>query len=217
MNPLVNNPTVQSALEVLEALSDVGKALPMISPAFILLKIIIDIERRARDTDQKCTDLIERVTFMLSHLPALEKVEVVPATLKVIDRMNEALKDAAALIASYRKQSRIVRRLKLSNRDKFTTCAVSINTCCSDLLMSLQIHQTGKLDILTRAIPIDEEDVVAANFVANHGSVDAVVYDRELVKEFAQQQHLVMDDSVMEQLNSNIADSLTHFKVVRII
>ena len=219
VNPLVNNPTIQSALQVLETLSDVGKALPFVAPAFIILKVIIDIERRARDADAKCTDLIERLTFMLSHLPALEKVEILPATRKVIERMNEALKEAAALIAVYRKQSRIVRRLKLSNRDKFSACAVSINTCCSDLLMSLQIHQTGKLDILTRAIPVDEEDVAAATFVASHGSIDAVVYDRELVKEFAQQQQLVMDDSVMEQLNANISDSMTqnHLRLEEIL
>jgi hypothetical protein len=209
VNPLVNNPTVQSALQVLETLSDVGKVLPFVAPAFILLKVIIDIERRAQDADAKCADLIERVTFMLSHLPALEKVEIILATRKVIDRMNDALKDAAALIAAYRKQSRVVRRLRISNRDKFSACAVSINTCCSDLLMSLQIHQTGKLDVLTRDIPVDDEDIAAATFVASHGSLDAVVYDRELVKEFAQQQHLVMDDSVMEQLNANISDSMT--------
>lgn len=219
VNPLVNNPTIQTALQVLETLSDVGKALPFVAPAFIILKVIIDIERRARDVDAKCTDLIERLTFMLSHLPALEKVEITPATRKVIDRMNEALKEAASLIAAYRKQSRIVRRLKLSNRDKFSTCAVSINTCCSDLLMSLQIHQTGKLDVLTRAIPVDEEDVAAATFVATHGSIDAVVHDRELVKEFAQQLHLVMDDSVMEQLNANISDSMTqnHLRLEEIL
>ena len=219
VNPLVNNPTIQTALQVLETLSDVGKALPFVAPAFIILKVIIDIERRARDVDAKCTDLIERLTFMLSHLPALEKVEILPATRKVIDRMNEALKEAASLIAAYRKQSRIVRRLKLSNRDKFSACAVSINTCCSDLLMSLQIHQTGKLDVLTRAIPVDEEDVAAATFVATHGSIDAVVYDRELVKEFAQQLHLVMDDSVMEQLNANISDSMTqnHLRLEEIL
>ena len=207
VNP--NNAALQSALQVLETLTDVGKALPFIAPAFILLKVIIDLERRAQDADAKCTDLIERVTFMLSHLPALEKVEIVPATRQVIDRMNEALKEAAALIAAYRKQSRVVRRLRISNRDKFSACALSINTCCSDLLMSLQIHQTGRLDILTRAIPVDAEDIAADTFVASHGSLDAVVYDRELVKEFAQQQNLVMDDSVMEQLNANISDSMT--------
>ena len=209
VDPMVNNPTVQLALQVLESLSDVGKALPFVAPAFIILKVIIDLERRAQDADAKCTDLVERVTFMLSHLPALEKIEIVPATRQVIDRMNETLKEAAALIAAYRKQNRIVRRLRLTNRDKFAACAVSINTCCSDLLMSLQIHQTSKLDILTRSIPVDEEDIAADTFIASHGSIDAVVYDRELVKEFAQQQHLVMDDSVMEQLNANISDSMT--------
>ena len=209
VDPLIDNPTVQLALQVLESLSDVGKALPFVAPAFILLKIIIDMERRAQDADAKCTDLIERVTFMLSHLPALEKIEIVPATRQVIDRMNEVLKDAAALITAYRKQSRVVRRLRISNRDKFATCADSINNCCNDLLISLQIHQSTKLDILTRAIPVDADDMAADTFVADHGSLDAVVYDRELVKEFAQQQHLVMDDSVMEQLSANISDSMT--------
>lgn len=209
VDPMVNNPTVQTALQVLGQLSDAGKALPFVAPAFIILKVIIDLEQRAQDADAKCTDLIERVTFMLSHLPALEKVEIIPATRQVIDRMNEALKEAAALIATYRKQGRIVRRLRISNREKFSTCVDSINTCCSDLLMSLQIHQTGKLDILTRAIPVDAEDIAADTFIATHGSLDAVVHDRELVKEFAKQQNLVMDDSVMEQLNSNIADSVT--------
>jgi hypothetical protein len=214
LTALVNNPALQSALQVLDKLSDVGKALPFVAPAFILLKIIIDLdsERRAQDADAKCSDLIERLMFMLSHLPALEKVEITPATRQVIDRMNEVLKEAAALIAAYREQSHIVRRLRISNRDKFSACAVSIIACCSDLLMSLQIFQTVKLDVLTRAIPIDEEDIAAATFVASHGSLDAVVYDRELVKEFAQQQHFVMDDSVMEQLNAErsiIATTLT--------
>ena len=209
VEPMMNNPTVQSALQVLGLLSDLGRELPFIAPAFILLKVIIDLERRAQDADAKCSDLIERVTFMLSHLPALEKIEIIPATRQVINRMNEALKEAAALIAAYRKQSRVARRLRISNRDKFAACADSINICCSDLLMSLQIHQVGKLDILTRAIPVDAEDIAADTFVASHGSLDAVVHDRELVKEFARQQHLVMDDSVMEQLNANITDSVT--------
>jgi hypothetical protein len=146
---------------------------------------------------------------MLSHLPVLQNVEVMASTRQVIDRMNEAIKAAAALIAAYRKQSRVARRLSISNREKFIDCAKSINTCCSDLLMSLQIHQTFQLDILTRAVPIDEDDAAAQTFVEKHGgSVDAVMHDRELVKEFAQQQHFVMDDSVMGQLSANIADSV---------
>ncbi|KDR82062.1 hypothetical protein GALMADRAFT_135439 [Galerina marginata CBS 339.88] len=209
VDPMVNNPAIGTAMQVLDSLSDIGKALPFIAPAFVLLKIIIDLEKRAQDVDAKCTDLVERITFMLSHLPALQDIEIMAPTRQVIDRMNDSLKDAASLIAAYRKQSRVARRLSLSNRDKFTTCAQSINNCCRDLLMSLQIHQTVQLDILTRAVPIDEEDKAARTFVEEHGgSVDAVMHDRELVKEFAKQQKLVMDDSVMEQLSANIADSV---------
>ncbi|KAF8905937.1 hypothetical protein CPB84DRAFT_1889010 [Gymnopilus junonius] len=214
VDPLVNNgqaigSALQGAIQVLDSLSDVGRALPFIAPAFVLFKIIINLEKKAQEVDAKCSDLVERITFMLSHLPALQGVEFITPTRQVVDRINETLKDAAALIAAYRKQNRVARRLSLSNRDKFTACAQSVNTCCSDLLMSLQIHQTLQLDILTRAVPIDEEDKAAQTFVDDHGgSIDAVVHDRELVKEFAQQQHLVMDDSVMEQLNANIADSV---------
>ena len=207
VDPVVNNPSIGTAVQVLESLAEVGKALPFIAPAFILLKVIIDLEKRAQEVDIKCTDLLERVTFMLSHLPALQKINIMPSTKQVIERVNDALKESVSLIAAYRKQNRIVRRLAIGNREKFTTCAKTINNCSRDLLMSLQIHQSVKLDILTRDVPIDEEDKAAQQFVEQHGgNVDAVVHDRELVKEYATQQHLAMDDSVMEQLNSNITE-----------
>ncbi|KAF9038511.1 hypothetical protein BJ165DRAFT_394010 [Panaeolus papilionaceus] len=204
-----NNAAVTSAMHVLDNLADVGKALPFIAPAFIVLKVIIDIEQRAQEVDLKCNDLLERVTFMVSHLPILEKMEIMPGTQKVVDRMVEAMKGAASLIAAYRKQSKIARRLSLSNRDKFIQTADAINACCQDLLMSLQIHQTGQLEILTRAVPVDEEDIAAQTFVEEHGgSVDALMHDRELVKEFAEQQKFDMDDTVMDQLNTNMADTV---------
>ncbi|KAF5328429.1 hypothetical protein D9619_013297 [Psilocybe cf. subviscida] len=204
-----NSPQLNNAMQVLGILSEVGSALPYVAPAFILLKVIIDLEKRAADVDAKCSDLIERITFMVSHLPALLKVEITTPTRQVIDRMNESIKDAAALIAAYRKQGRVARRLSLTNREKFTVCAETINNCSRDLLMSLQIRQTIQLDILTREVPIDEDDAAAKVFVDAHGgSIDAIVHDRELVKEFAEQRHLVMDDSVMEQLKANIADAV---------
>ncbi len=205
-----DNSPLSGAIQVLNVLSEVGKALPFVAPAFIMLKVIIDVETRAQEVDLKCNDLLERVTFMVSHLPILEKIEVMPSTRKVIDRMNDVIKNAAALIAAYRKQNKIARRLSLTNRDKFTQCAESVNACCSNLLMSLQIHQSTQLEsLILRAVPIDDEDVAARTFVETHGgSVDVVLHDRELVKEFAQQQHMVMDDSVMEQLNANISDSM---------
>ena len=207
VDPVVNNPSVGTAVQVLESLAEVGKALPFIAPAFVLLKVIIDLEKRAQEVDLKCTDLLERITFMLSHLPALQKIEIMSSTKQVIERINDALKESASLIAAYRKQNSIVRRLSIGNREKFTTCAKTISNCSRDLLMSLQIHQSVKLDILTRDVPIDDEDKAARSFVEQHGgNVDVVIHDRDLVKEYATQQHLVMDDLVMEQLNSNITE-----------
>ncbi|TFK24662.1 hypothetical protein FA15DRAFT_619096 [Coprinopsis marcescibilis] len=208
IDPVVGNPALHSAMEVLSSLSDVGKAVPLIAPAFILLKIIIDIERRAEDVDAKCTDLLERITFMLSHLPILKDLEIMPATRQVIEKMTEILKEAAALISAYRKQSFVARRLSISNREKFTLAVEAVNTCCQNLLMSLQIHQSKQLEILTRAVPLDEFDQAAVTFVDEHGGdFEAVKYDRELVKEFAVQQHLdIPDEAVMEQLGENVAD-----------
>ncbi|KAF8909821.1 hypothetical protein CPB84DRAFT_1812995 [Gymnopilus junonius] len=150
---MVHSPrsALQGAIQVLDSLSDVGRALPFIAPAFVLFKIIINLEKKAQEVDAKCSDLVERIT-----------VEFITPTRQVVDRINETLKDAAALIAAYRSKTELL------------------------------------LDILTRATFVDDHG----------GSIDAVVHDRELVKEFAQQQHLVMDDSVMEQLNANIADSV---------
>lgn len=203
-------------MEALDILSAVGKDLPFVAPAFVLIKFIIDIEKRATDVDAKCHDLIERITVMVRHLPVLldSKVEIIPSTRQVIDRMNEGILDAAALIETYRKQSRVARRLNFGNREKFTACADTIDNCSKDFLMCLQIHQTIQLNKLTSAIPTDEGDVAAQSYVAtNGGSVDAIVHDREQVSEFARQEHLDMDDSVMEQLNTNINDSVQENRV----
>jgi len=194
--------------------------MPFIAPAFVLLKVIIDIEKRAQDTDAKCNDLVERITFMLGHVPALRGIEIKSSTRQVIERVNDALKDAAALIAAYRKQGRVARRLSFSNQEKFSACAENINDCCRDLLMSLQIHQSLQLDILTREIPVDDEDKAAKRFVKKHGGdVVAVVNDRELVKEFASQRDFVMDDTVMEQLHTDIDDAVkqNHSKLEKLL
>ncbi|KAH6904441.1 hypothetical protein BKA70DRAFT_534298 [Coprinopsis sp. MPI-PUGE-AT-0042] len=210
MEPFGKNNSVTAALGVLDALSDVGKVVPFIAPAFVLLKIIIDIERSAEEVDAKCNDLLDRISFMLGHLPVLRDIEIMPATRQVVDRVIEALKEAATLISSYRKQSALARRLSLTNRERFTLCADHVNTCCSDLLMSLQIHQSKQLDVLTRAVPLDDEDVAAATFVEEHGGdFEAIQYDKELVKEFAEQRHLTMDDAVMEELGSDVPESIS--------
>ncbi|KAF6764900.1 hypothetical protein DFP72DRAFT_954574 [Ephemerocybe angulata] len=225
-----NNNVLATAMEVCTGLSDVGRALPFVAPVFILLKIIIDIEQRAQEVDAKCNDLIERITFMLSHLPVLKKMVdeekdgsgrpsfSLQAIKQVVERMNEAVKNAAALIAAYRKQSPIARRLSISNREKFTTCADALNTCCSDLLMSLQIRQSQQLDMLTtRAVPVDDDDWAAKTFVEAHGGdFEAVQYDRELVKEFAEERNMTMDDSVMGQLEDGAVNEAVDLVSVRL-
>ncbi|KAF8179647.1 hypothetical protein BJ912DRAFT_1145985 [Pholiota molesta] len=206
-----NNPVLSAAIQVLDQISEVGKVLPFVAPAFVLLKIIIDLEKRATEVDVKCSDLVERITFMYRNVtvPLLEKVKQTPSVVEIVDRMHEATKDSIALIVAYRKQGRVARRLRLSNREKFTTCVDAVNKCSNDLLISLQIHQTVQLDILTRPVPADAGDAAGASFISAHGgSVDAVVRNPELVGEFARQQHLVVDDSVMEQLNTNITESI---------
>ncbi|KAF8517482.1 hypothetical protein JB92DRAFT_2829023 [Gautieria morchelliformis] len=75
-------------------------------------------------------------------------------------------------------------------------------------MISLQIHQTTRLDILTRGVPADPEDEAAGEFVARHGDLDDFKDNPELVSEFAKQLHLQMDEEVMEQLNTNITDTM---------
>ncbi|KIK62652.1 hypothetical protein GYMLUDRAFT_507321 [Collybiopsis luxurians FD-317 M1] len=199
---------IQHALTVMDSLADIGKAMPFVAPAFVIIKTIIAVEQRARDVDAKCTDLVQRVTFMLSHLPALKNIKVTDSTRQVIDRMNDVLKKAAALIQTYRKQSAIARRLSVHNKDRFASCADSLKDCTNDLMVSLQIHQSTQLDILTRPVPSDPEDEAAEMFVAAHGGLDAVKGNEELVKQFASEMKLSMDEKVMEQLNTNITEVL---------
>jgi hypothetical protein len=55
---------------------------------------------------------------MLGHLPALKNIHIMEPTRQVIERMNEALKTAAALIQACRKQSKVARSLNVGNKDK---------------------------------------------------------------------------------------------------
>lgn len=201
-----NNPSIQNAVAILEQLSDLGRALPFIAPAFVLLSLIIQVEKKARDADAKCNDLVDRITFMLGHLGALRRLKVADPTRKVIDRMNDVLKDCASLIQAYRKQNAIARRLNFSNRDNFVSCVTAVNSCSNDLMLSLQIHQSSQLDILTRSIPFDAEDMAAETFVTLHGGVKAVKEDPTLVTQFADELQLKMDDTVMEQIHTNLSD-----------
>ncbi|GJJ72554.1 hypothetical protein EMPS_04912 [Entomortierella parvispora] len=200
-----DNPVLNNMIQLADRLVDVGKSVPFISPAFVVLKIIIDIERKAREADEKCQDLMERINFMISHVLVLEKMQTTASLMEtlstVLQRVQDALKEAASLIEAYRKQSKIARRLKMSNTQNFENMADKIKSCSSDLMLSLQIQQTGDLSVLKRSVP---RDIVAESFVKENGGQDVINSNPELVKEFAEKMHLAMSDQVMEQMQSNL-------------
>ena len=137
-------------------------------------QLIIDVEQRARDTDAKCTDLLERINFMVSNITVLEKVKAIEPLVAVISKMNDTLKRAASLIQAYRKQGAIARRLNISNSQNFVQMAESISACSQDLMLSLQIQQTGDISVLTRSVPMDSQDEEAKSFVMSHGGQSAI-------------------------------------------
>jgi hypothetical protein len=200
--------TLTQTLSIATKITDIGKSVPFVAPIFAVLNVLIAIEANARAADAKCKDLIERINFMLSHLTTLDDIKLLSATEQVIERMRQVIQNAAVLIQAYRKQSPIARRLNVSNKSSFISCCESIKSCSDDLLFSLQIHQTNQMDILSRALTQDPADASAEKFIKEHGGIDAVKNDPALVAEFAKGLKLTMDDSVMKELNSNIADLL---------
>ncbi|KAL2911223.1 hypothetical protein HK105_209307 [Polyrhizophydium stewartii] len=191
----------------------VGQSLPFVAPIFTVLQVIVDIELRAREADAKCSDLLERITFMVEQLSALESVTVPAPTEKVISRMEQVLKDAAALIGTYRKLGAIARRLNTGNKERFASCAKDIEACTNDLMVSLQIHQTAQLSILTRAVRVDEADEAADAFLKEHGGLEAVKSNPELVKLFASEIKVQVDDASLKELNSNIGDLIAQNRI----
>jgi hypothetical protein len=91
-------------------------------------------------------------------------------TRQVIERMNEALKNSAALIQV------AGNRAKLHGASTSATriCSATVDACSKDLMTYLQIHQAGQLNILTSSVPIDPEDMAVQIFIANHGGVAAI-------------------------------------------
>ncbi|ESK89201.1 1-cys peroxiredoxin [Moniliophthora roreri MCA 2997] len=205
---------VDNAIKLLDNLSELGKVVPFVAPAFILLKVIVDVEKNARDVDAKCRDLVLRVTFMLSHLPALANLpSITPSSpqRQVINQMNSVLKETAALIEAYRNQGALARRLSLRNKDKFERCAKDLANTTKDLMMSLQIHQSVQIDtILQRSVPQDPEDEKAKRFVERYGAGDegVVKADKALLKQFAEELKLGVEDEAIEALNTNLGDLL---------
>ncbi|KAG0252830.1 hypothetical protein BG011_006718 [Mortierella polycephala] len=200
------NPILDYLIQLTEKIVDIGEVVPILAPAFVVLKIIIEIEQKAREVDAKCQDLLERINFMLSHLVVLEGIDQkIEPLLQVLQRVQDTLKEAAVLIETYRKQGKIVRRLKMSNKENFELVAAKVTTCSTDLMLSLQIQQTGDLSLLKRAVPRDLE---AERFVRDHGGEEAINNNPVLVEEFAKKMHLAMSDQVMVQMKANMHDML---------
>ncbi|KAF9276841.1 hypothetical protein BGZ68_009708 [Mortierella alpina] len=201
-----DNAVLSNLIQITGKLANVGKTIPFLGPAFVVLKIIIDIEQQARDVDEKCQDLLERISFMLSHMLVLEGVEEkIEPLMQVLQKVQDTLKEAAALIEAYRKQGKIVRRLKMSNKENFESVVARVTSCSTDLMLSLQIQQTGDLSLLKRSVPRDLE---AEQFVKDRGGEDVVNSNPVLVEEFAKRMHLAMSDQVMEQMTSNMQEIL---------
>ncbi|KAF9380314.1 hypothetical protein CPB97_008420 [Podila verticillata] len=208
INKIESNPVLGHLVQLADKLVDIGKTVPFIAPAFVILKFIIDVETKARDADNKCSDLLERINFMVSNITVLEKVKAIDPLVAVIESMNETLKQAASLIQAYRKQGAIARRLNMSNSQNFTSMAARITACSHDLMLSLQIQQTGDISILTRAVPIDPQDEEAKRFVQEHGGQNIINSRPDLVEEFAKKMHLTMSEQVMDQMQSSMEDLL---------
>jgi hypothetical protein len=139
------------------------------------------VEQKARDADVKCNDLLERINFMVSNLTVLERVPAIDPLIAVIERMNDTLKRSASLIQAYRKQGKIARRLNMSNGANFVAMAASIAACSQDLMLSLQIQQTGEISVLSRSVPTDSQDEAAKKFVQAHGGQDIIKVKGALV------------------------------------
>ncbi|KAF9912888.1 hypothetical protein EC991_007500 [Linnemannia zychae] len=201
-----SNPVLHQLIQMADKLVDIGKTVPFIAPAFVILKLIIDVEQKARDADVKCNDLLERINFMISNLTVLERVQVIDPLKAVIERMNNTLKQAASLIQAYRKQGKIARRLNMSNGQNFVNMAASIAACSQDLMLSLQIQTTGDISVLSRSVPTDAQDEAAKKFVQANGGQDVINHNPALVEEFAKKMHLTMSSEVMEQMQTNMED-----------
>ncbi|CAO3571724.1 unnamed protein product [Mortierella alpina] len=145
---------------------------------------------------------------MVSNITVLEKVEAIDPLKVVIEKTIGTLKAAASLIQTYRKQGSIARRLNMSNSQNFVSMAERITACSHDLMLSLQIQQTGDLSVLTRSVPVDPQDEEAGIFVSTHGGQSAINHNPELVEEFAKKMQLTMNDQVMEQMQLNVEDIL---------
>ncbi|OZJ04697.1 hypothetical protein BZG36_02559 [Bifiguratus adelaidae] len=177
-NIIDNNSIIENAIHIAENLADLGKTMPFVAPAFVILKAIIDIEKKARDAESKCSDLLERINFMMGNLTVLENAAVIDAVKRVVARIEKT--------------------------DKFTSCANKVKDITSDLLISLQIQQSGQLEILSRHVPVDAEDKLAQQFLNLHG--EGAKNNPELVQEFAKQINRTVEPDTLQQLSMDMTE-----------
>ncbi|KAJ3185057.1 hypothetical protein HDU87_002623 [Geranomyces variabilis] len=200
---------LENLVSVVDKLMDIGKTAPFVAPVFCILKLIIDNEKRVRETDAKCNDLIERVAFMSGHVVDLGRLELSASVQHVTGKIEQTLKGCLALVKAYRAQGAIVRRLNMGNAAKFAGQAKSIEACTGDLMLCLQIQQTTQLTILQRAIPVDSQDRAAQAFLAADGAnSDAVVSNPALMQEFAQAIGEQVSQQNLAAVGENLKDLL---------
>ncbi|KAI8593127.1 hypothetical protein BDZ88DRAFT_405565 [Geranomyces variabilis] len=202
-------PALEHLVSVVDKLMDIGKTAPFVAPVFCILKLIIDNEKRVRETDAKCNDLVERVAFMSGHVVDLGRLELSASVQHVTGKIEQTLKGCLALVKAYRAQGAIVRRLNMGNAAKFAGQAKSIEECTGDLMLCLQIQQTTQLTILQRAIPVDSQDRAAQAFLAADGAnSDAVVSNPALMQEFAQAIGEQVSQQNLAAVGENLKDLL---------
>ncbi|KAG0043069.1 hypothetical protein BGZ83_011880, partial [Gryganskiella cystojenkinii] len=141
-------------IQLASQVAEIGKAVPFIAPAFEILKIIIDIEQKARDADEKCRDLMESICFIVSHMLIIRNIEVSDILKTTLDNIQEVLKEAAALIKAYRDQDAVARRLKVWKTLDFESLTGKIQKCSENLMLSLQVNQTKTLKLLESTLPV---------------------------------------------------------------
>ncbi|KAJ3019732.1 hypothetical protein HKX48_001837 [Thoreauomyces humboldtii] len=200
---IARTPVLDHLVSIVDKLADVGKSAPFVAPLFCVLKLIIDNEKRVRETDAKCNDLVERVSFMAGHIVDLAKLALSDSVQGVAAKIESTLKNSLVLIKAYRQQGAIVRRLNMGNAAKFAARAKEIEVCAADMMICLQIQQTTQLTILQRAIPVDDQDRAAQTFLAGtHGEL--VAANPAMLGQFAQ----AIGEQVSQQNLAAVGQSL---------
>lgn len=70
----INNPFVEQTIAIVKNVLEIGGDIPFIGPICAILKVIVDVELRAREAEKRCSALLERINFMVDHLQILKPV-----------------------------------------------------------------------------------------------------------------------------------------------